>query len=185
MSTGVKREQIQAVTRFVVIFSALVIGWQILNPFIHRLDPWLTLQSAKGSNVLINLLGYKAFLKGTIVNVNGLDVVFVDHPCNGLVLFAQFAGLIIALPGSAAKKVWFIPVGIMIIHVLNLVRISALALNAVYDYRSLSFNHHYLFNIIAYSLIFVLWSVWLNRYSGIMQGTGALSRVHLSTTTDL
>ncbi len=185
MSHGIKLQQTRSVIRFIVVFSVLIVSWHLFNPLIHQLDPWLTFQSAKGSEILLNLLGYEASLKGTMLNVDGRDLVFVDHPCNGLVLFAQFAGLIIALPGSARKKLWFIPAGIMIIHSLNLVRISALALNAIYDYRSLSFNHHYLFNIIAYSVIFVLWSFWLNRYSANVQRNHMRSRMQLATTTDL
>ena len=154
------------IIRFVVISFVLYFLWLLCYDKVAEfINPWLTMLTAKGSSGLVNMLGFKAYLKGTTLNVSNFDVVFIDTPCNGLILFAQFAVFIIAFPGPVGKKFWYIPMGILVIYFLNLIRIAALALISIYDYKSLNFDHHFLFNIIAYSVIFTMWFFWFNKLS--------------------
>src|SRR5438270_10364724 len=92
-----KKSLVLRIAIITVIF--IVIGVFFYQSIADKINPWLTLQTARGSSFLANMLGYKAYLKGNILNVSGLDVVYIDTPCNGLILFVQFAALIILFPG--------------------------------------------------------------------------------------
>ena len=80
-----------------------------------------------------------------------------------LVLYALFGGFVLAFPGPWQRKLWFIPLGIAIIWVLNVMRVAALALNHHYAHQSVDFNHHYTFTFIVYGCIFGLWMLWARR----------------------
>lgn len=105
----------------------------------------------------------------------GQQGVWVGDACNGLSLFALFSIFIISFPGDPKKKLWFIPAGIALIHLLNILRVIALALISFYDYRLLSFNHTYTFTIIVYLFIFALWYRWVTKYSGTGEKSADIS----------
>ena len=62
-------------------------------------------------------------------------------------------------------KLIFIPIGILIVHGLNLLRLVALALIVVYHPDSLQFNHKYTFTILVYVCIFFLWMIWVKKFA--------------------
>jgi exosortase family protein XrtF len=97
--------------------------------------------------------------------IDGSHGVWVGDPCNGLTLFALFTGFVLAFPGPVVRKLWFIPVGIITIHILNVLRVTCLAIIQYYTPQYLEFNHTYTFTILVYSYVFVLWYVWAARLS--------------------
>ncbi len=101
----------------------------------------------------------------TMLVLSGKPVVWIDSGCTGLTLMALFAGFVIAYPGPWKKKAWYIPVGIFVIYIVNLIRVLALALN--HGHSSFEFNHKYTYTIFTYAAIFGLWMLWANRLSGM------------------
>jgi len=103
------------------------------------------------------------------IGIDGTHGLWIGDPCNGLTLFALFTGFIIAYPGPLKKKLWFIPVGIIAIHFINIIRIVALSLIVYYfpDPEVLDFNHTYTFTLLVYGFVFSLWYVWAGKLSGI------------------
>ncbi|MBC7864741.1 MAG: archaeosortase/exosortase family protein, partial [Bacteroidia bacterium] len=91
--------------------------------------------------------------------------VWIGYACNALSLFVLFSFFIISFPGNWLKKLWFIPVGILLVHLLNILRVFALVLIAHHHYDFLSFNHTYTFTILVYAFIFGLWMWWVNKYA--------------------
>jgi exosortase family protein XrtF len=103
--------------------------------------------------------------------VAGKPAVIVGDPCNGLVLYALFAGFVLAFPGGTwRRKLPFIAGGIVLIYLLNILRVGALALNHLYSYGTVDFNHHYTFSFIVYGCIFLLWILWVRRYAAVPRG---------------
>ncbi|MBJ6145706.1 archaeosortase/exosortase family protein [Hymenobacter sp. BT559] len=156
--------------RFAVLASGLYLLWFL--GYEHylaadgRLDAALTHNLAAVGVAGLRLLGYDATVSGgaqPLISLAGQPVVFIWHPCNGLVLYALFSGFIIAFPGPVRRKLWFIPLGILLIYSLNVLRIIALSFNNYYDYQSVDFNHHYTFTAIVYAGIFGLWMWWATR----------------------
>lgn len=90
--------------------------------------------------------------------------VWVGDNCNGFKLFSIFSIFLIAFPGNLRSKFWFIPVGLVVIHLANIIRVMALLLINDYNPAYLDFNHNYTFTIFVYGIIFLLWMVWIKRY---------------------
>lgn len=97
-------------------------------------------------------------------NHGALDVGNVCLCADVMFLFAAF---ILVYPGSKKAKLWFIPTGIVVIHGMNILRISALCLTKIYYPERMHFNHHYLFNIIIFVVVFIMWLIWIARFSGV------------------
>ncbi|UOQ53508.1 exosortase X [Hymenobacter cellulosivorans] len=133
-----------------------------------RLDAALSANITTASAAALRGLGFDSSVHGLdpyLVLLNSQPVVRVGHPCNGLVLYALFAGFVLAFPGPWRRKLWFIPVGMLVIYGINVVRIGALALNHLYSHHTVEFNHHYTFTFIVYAFIFMLWMLWARRLS--------------------
>ena len=111
------------------------------------------------------LMGFKASTVGSVVLIDQEEMVYVGPACNGMILMAIFTGFVIAYPGPVLKKLLFIPLGIFIINMINVFRVAALTLNALYRAHTLELNHKYTFSIIVYASIFYLWMIWVKRYA--------------------
>ena len=98
--------------------------------------------------------------------LNYRGVWFGDN-CNGLKLFSIFFIFVIAFLVNALSKLWFVPLGIIIIHLANVIRIMAFVLINDQHPAYLDFNPDYTFTIFVYSIIFGLWFFWLNKLSAI------------------
>lgn len=124
----------------------------------------------RSSDFLLKLLGYKTFLvlqdsDFQVIGVDGSGGVWVGSECNALSLFILFTVFVLWYPGHQKAKWWFIPFGILTIHLLNIIRVVALALIANYNPLALDFNHTYTFTFIVYGYIFLLWVWWVNRFA--------------------
>ena len=94
------------------------------------------------------------------VGVAGHAGVQIGAPCDGVALFALFAIFILAFPGSLARKVWFIPAGIALLHLANIGRVVVLTRLQATSPEWLEFNHDYTFTVLIYGLVFALWYLW-------------------------
>lgn len=97
-----------------------------------------------------------------LLGIDGAHPIWIGSPCNAITLFAFFSLFILAFPSGAKNKLWFIPLGILIIHVANLIRVMSLTLINFYNPEYLEFNHTYTFTIFVYGIIFALWMWWVN-----------------------
>ena len=94
------------------------------------------------------------------VGVAGHAGVQIGAPCDGVALFALFAIFILAFPGPILRKAWFIPAGIALLHLANVVRVIVLARIQATSPEWLEFNHDYTFTVLIYGLVFALWYLW-------------------------
>jgi exosortase/archaeosortase family protein len=62
-------------------------------------------------------------------------------------------------------KLWFIPLGLMLIFMINVFRLLALILIQAHYNSYFDFAHDYLYVVVTYSLIFVLVMWWMNRWA--------------------
>ena len=99
------------------------------------------------------------------IGIDGTGGLWIGNECDGLYLFAIFSIIMIAFPGNWKNKRWFIPLGLVIIHIVNVLRIVALAITLKYWPDMLDFNHTYVFQVIIYGVIFYLWYVWVTKYA--------------------
>jgi exosortase family protein XrtF len=122
------------------------------------------------ADFLLNLFGFKTYKvlqdrDMQVIGIDGANGVWIGSPCNAITLFALFTVFIVAYPGNQKHKFWYIPIGILIIHLLNIFRVLALAMISFYRPDLLEFNHTYTFTFIIYGVIFLLWLIWVNKFS--------------------
>lgn len=114
---------------------------------------------------LLDSFGFMTFRYDDIVGIDGSHGVFIGDPCNGLSLFALFAGFIIAFTGKIKYKIPYIFFGVLVIHALNILRIFGLTILAKYHPETLDFNHKYTFTIFIYGIIFLMWMLWVKKFA--------------------
>lgn len=162
----------QHLRRFLLTAAGLYLVWffvyeQWLKPLGH-LDEVLCLNIADVSAATLRLFGLSGSVDGRVVLVAGQPAVLVGTPCNGLVLYALFAGFVVAFPGGSwRRKLPFIGAGLLLIYLLNILRVGALALNHLYSRSTVDFNHHYTFTFVVYACIFLLWVLWVRRFATV------------------
>jgi len=115
------------------------------------------------SSVILNLIGFETFQEPDLIRIAGSSGVHIGPPCNALSLMILFAGFIAAFPVNWRSKLFIIPVGVLIIHILNLLRITALAIIQKFSPEWLEFNHSYTFTMIIYAAIFLMWMLWIKK----------------------
>jgi exosortase family protein XrtF len=159
--------------RFLGLFLGLYLVWRLLYQYIIHPWGWLDTLVINDSSLwslwLLDMLGFETFqsTRETIrtIGIAGTHGLWIGDPCNGLSLFALFSLFILAYPGSWKHKLWYIPVGITLIHAMNIFRITALCIITQKAPDALEFNHTYLFQIIMYGFIFLLWYIWIKKFS--------------------
>lgn len=130
-----------------------------------RLNHFLTQQVINGTTFGLSVLGYETKGVDDMVFIDGQPVVLVADACNGLELFALYVGFLLCFPGKWKYKAFFIPIGVGLIFVINVIREIVLALNYKFFQETFDFNHKYTYVLVVYLFVFVLWRFWLNRYS--------------------
>ena len=159
--------------QFVIIGGALYVGWLFLYYlYITTSTNWdfllnnnlglLTIEFFSWFNVEVSLEAYETVL---YFPENYYGGIRIGDNCNGFKLFSIFSIFIIAYPINWKSKLWFIPLGLVFVHLANVIRVMALMLINDSHPEYLDFNHDYTFTIFVYSIIFGLWYWWLKKYS--------------------
>ncbi len=164
----------KALVRFLISALVIYILWYLLYEF--WLHPWKKLDLLVINTLIFFSSGILKLLNYPLINypydeniramgIDGSHGLWIGDPCNGITLFALFAGFIFAYPGKIKWKLIFIPFGLISIHFLNILRITSLSIIAYYSPDSLEFNHTYTFTILVYSYVFLLWYLWATKFS--------------------
>jgi exosortase family protein XrtF len=99
------------------------------------------------------------------IGIAGSKGVTIGAPCDGVVLYALFVFFVMSFPGPARHKVWFIPLGALSVFYLNVLRIVGLAIIMDVNEDWLAFNHDYTFTVVVYAYVFMLWMIWVRKFS--------------------
>ncbi|MDT8392765.1 MAG: archaeosortase/exosortase family protein [Bacteroidales bacterium] len=91
------------------------------------------------------------------------SMMYVNAGCSGLKQILQYALLIFLFPGPWIKKLWYIPLGIIIIHITNVLRVVGLGMVMNYRPQYWDFSHDFIFRPLFYVVIFVLWVIWVEK----------------------
>lgn len=121
------------------------------------------------SGKILELLGFEASVvlsqTGPTVGLmnGGQTVLNVFEGCNGINVFIVFFSFLLAFGGSIKKMLWFIPLGLVVIHLSNLMRILLLFWLAERESHYFYYFHKYLFTAAIYAVVFVLWWIWIKQ----------------------
>lgn len=160
--------------RFILISVCLYAGLYMLYEFVLKphtmldesiIHHLIRVTESFYSAIGIDMIQYEASDFRTRVGIAESSGVFIGEPCNGFILFILFLAFIVAFPGPVKHKMWYIPAGILAIHFINAIRVIALVYIVYKKPEWLTFNHDYTFTILVYSFVFLLWWIWINKFS--------------------
>ena len=139
-----------------------------INSYSPEPDP-VTFIVTEQTSWMLNLLGNETtILKDEArpnVHLNNEErgILAVFEGCNGLNTLIVFVSFLIAYGQLKKKLLWFIPLGVVVIHFFNLVRVGALYYITVYFDQYLYFTHKYLFTGFLFGIIFIMWYIWVKK----------------------
>ncbi len=88
----------------------------------------------------------------------------VNMSCSGFKQLLQVILLFLVYPGPWKHKAWFIPLGIILIHGVNLFRIVSLSVIVVNRPEYFDLAHDYIIRALFYVVIFALWVLWVEKF---------------------
>lgn len=116
--------------------------------------------------IVCDLLGFEGQAYGRVFMIEGTNGIIIKNSCIGLSAMVIFAGLIAVYPGRWKHKLWYIPLGMLLVQGSNLFRLVGLAIMQKYSSEAfVRFNHGYTYLIITYSFIFILVAWWFNKWA--------------------
>lgn len=106
-------------------------------------------------------------IKEPAVNLfyNQKHIVRVIEGCNALSVIILFVSFIIAFSGKLKSTVLYIIGGSILIHILNVSRIALLCVLIYYYPSQQHLLHGVLFPLFIYGVVFLLWIIWVNKFS--------------------
>ena len=141
--------------QFLGLAFLLLLAWVLISAFapsfIADLHYYVIKPQADISASFLRLFGYEI---DQDYMVNGCEArfVFAGHGsvcigsgCSGLELFILFIGFILLMKGRIIDKLWFVPLGLIGILILNIIRIISLSVIYYHKPEYLDFNHKYTF----------------------------------------
>lgn len=168
-----KEEKIQILKKFGIRSLLAFTIWIFLYYGViipdGRLNKFLTGTVIYGTLTGLKILGHNSVRADNYVLIDNEPMVLVADGCNGLELFILYAGFIICFPGKIRYKLIFIPMGIILIYLINVIREIFLALNYKFFRESFEFNHKYTYVLVVYIFVFILWRIWIKKYSIISE----------------
>jgi len=143
-----------------VLYGMFVHAWY---PGVDPVTAWVTNQTSD----VLTLLGWttsveEKTLKATAnIMYEGRAILAVFEGCNGLNVMVIYVAFLVAFGPYTKRLLWFIPMGLLLVHVFNIGRIFLLFFVSIQLPRFMYFTHKFFFTAILYIVIFILWVVWI------------------------
>jgi exosortase family protein XrtF len=106
-------------------------------------------------------------IKEPAVNLfyNQYHIARIVEGCNALSVIILFVAFIIAFSGSIKATGIYLLCGSLFIHLLNVVRIALLCVVMYHYPKQRQLFHDILFPLFIYGVVFLLWIIWVNKFS--------------------
>jgi exosortase/archaeosortase family protein len=113
---------------------------------------------------LIRSLGHTTAIGPYKILIDGGRGVQLVYNCLGFSVFSFWWAMILAFPQTIKNKLIYLFGGTAIIIVLNIVRIAmvGLAYNSEWGRQNRNVDHHLIFNVIVYGILFYMLYRWFN-----------------------
>jgi exosortase/archaeosortase family protein len=142
-------------------------GGDFYSPFVEKYlnyPYWYRMFILHSSSFLLELFGNETIIMHPRLKMIGGSSVGIGYSCLGFGVMSFLVAFVIAYPSTIKEKLKFLPISLGVIVSLNVIRIAILA----YAYskfptlHSIKINHHTVFNVIVYGLLFLMIYKWVN-----------------------
>jgi len=131
-------------------------GLDISGPFI-----FMARHVSEVITMILHFLGWNISLNAANVvrhdNGNSAQIIWA---CSGLKQAYIFFCIIAFARGPWSKKLWFIPLGLLVVYLFNIFRITFIVACIDRHPDWFDFLHQYFFKYIFYGVIFGMWVYW-------------------------
>lgn len=160
--------------KFFLAYIVLTVLYQLyLSQFdssIHQVDNF-TQMVARQVNRTLLFFNYNSSLE--LHNSQASVKLFLDNiyfarvveGCNALSVIILFVAFVIAFSGKWLQTLLFILGGSVLIHILNILRITLLCIALLRYPKQQHLLHGVLFPLFIYGVVFGLWVIWVNKFS--------------------
>ena len=92
-------------------------------------------------------------------------VAKIIEGCNALSVIILYVSFIVAFSGKLKPTLLFVFGGSLLIYILNVLRIASLSALIFYFPEQEPFLHGVVFPLYIYGVVFILWLIWVNKFS--------------------
>ncbi len=129
---------------------------------ISAIFDWMTKHVASFVYTILSFLGYNLQFdkaESILSHGNGMAIRIV-WACTGLKQAYIFFCILIFAAGPFSKKIWFLPLGLLVVYFFNIFRIAAIVAIVKQNPTTYVFWHEYFFKYAFYGVIFLMWLFW-------------------------
>ena len=169
---------IRFIITFLAVYTVLTIGYNLylnLSDGSKFYPDYMTNLVANQTNALLNGLGYEANViphpdePSMKIIINGKFVARVIEGCNAVSIIILFISFIVAFASKFKTTLIYCFAGSIIIYAFNLIRIVILSVGLYHYPWRREILHTVIFPLLIYGTVFLLWMVWVNRFSKNMK----------------
>ena len=172
------RSVIKFILTFLLVYISLSVAYKFYLDFSKdsKFYPdYVTNLVARQSADLIDVLGYHAQVlphpdePSMKLIINDKYLARVIEGCNSVSIIILFVSFIIAFSGKPKTTFLYILSGSVLIYVVNLMRIVILSIGLYHYPWRREILHTVIFPGIIYGMVFLLWIIWVNRFSNMIK----------------
>ncbi|WP_230978963.1 exosortase family protein XrtF [Flavobacterium supellecticarium] len=101
-----------------------------------------------------------------VVLLHDKPIVRIIEGCNAVSIIIMFTAFVFAFSSGWKKTLIYIIIGIVLIHILNVIRIVLLAMALDRYPKQEHILHGVIFPLFIYGFVFLLWVLWVQKFSG-------------------
>ena len=155
-------------------FGAYILGVLVyssyLSGYAQSLDAFSVLVTEQVAKILaLNLPEITTFYSCespiSEIQYYNVPLVLITEGCNAVSVMILFVAFLIAFKGALKNYLWFVPMGLFILYVSNIVRIYLIGMILLYYPDYVNFAHDFLFPGIIYGTTFLLWVIWVKYFT--------------------
>jgi exosortase/archaeosortase family protein len=120
---------------------------------------------------IIKVFGYEVSIIENTIRFSSTNGVYFDFGCLGYREIIWFSLFILVAPGPKNHKLWYIPVGIIIIELSNILRAASIAITNFHSPQSFEIIHAQGTVWFVYGTLLALWIIWLHYFENRQTGT--------------
>lgn len=162
----------------VLLFAVIILGFHFFyRAWVHWFHWWpirdfmMYIRGEMSTLVFEQSLWFDRHVLGMEIVSQDQTMIFpacgyitINASCSGFKQIMQFVVLMLIFPGPWKHKLWFIPMGIIIVHLTNLFRIVGLSVITENWVEYWHFSHDNLFRPFFYVVMFFLWVWWVEKF---------------------
>lgn len=156
----------RAIIKFCIIFLCLLIILTTTFPFLSdRFNPqltWLMAVTADVTGSFLKLFGMSVIVSGRVVSLNNFSMEVVGE-CTGLYEMLIFLAAMLAYPASYKKKLIGAGLGIPLLYIINIIRMTFIGVLGNWSPKTFNFMHLYFWQVAMILIIVSVWVLWIEK----------------------